>query len=195
MGTALLVEYYNELPDLQADDQKGHEAHLRAALDSFKKKVAARYSEGTLQRVLESSDVRARRAAALALGLVGTMQANASLAAVLHDEDRLVRQQAADGLWSLWFRASSEENTQELQRLMRLRDTAQETGRTQHPCSEDPAVCRGLQSAGDPVFPARRLFQVDRRLRARPQAESVSLRRPGRHGGNVTCVSAKPARH
>src|SRR5205823_3574179 len=36
---------------------------------------------------------------------------------------RSVRQLAVDALWSLWFRADSGANAQELQRLMRLRDT------------------------------------------------------------------------
>ena len=40
----------------------------------------------------------------------------------LKDEDSEVRQLAADALWGLWFRADSEENNQELQRLVRLRD-------------------------------------------------------------------------
>jgi tetratricopeptide (TPR) repeat protein len=44
------------------------------------------------------------------------------VAARLKDDDADVRQMAADALWGLWFRADSEENNQELQRLVRLRD-------------------------------------------------------------------------
>ncbi len=122
MGTALLVEYYNELPE-QHDEEKAWETRLRAALERFKKKVAQRYTEGTLQRLLESPDGRARRAAALALGLVGTMESNARLAALLRDEDPALRQLAVDALWSLWFRADTPAHNQELQRLMRQRDS------------------------------------------------------------------------
>jgi tetratricopeptide (TPR) repeat protein len=47
---------------------------------------------------------------------------NAIVAAMLHDSDRGVRQLAADALWSLWFRADTNDNNQELNRLMNLRD-------------------------------------------------------------------------
>lgn len=123
MATALLVEYYNELPEPHGDAPKAWETRLRSALETFKKRVAKRYTEGTLQRLLVHPDTRTRRAAVLALGLLGTMAANPVLAARLHDTDRSVRQLAADALWSLWFRASTDANNQELQRLLRLRDT------------------------------------------------------------------------
>jgi tetratricopeptide (TPR) repeat protein len=123
MGTALLVEYYDELPDPEGDDPKSWEVKLRTALEDFKRKVTLRYSEGTLLRLLENSDARTRRAAILALGLVGTMKgANAALAGMLHDDDRVVRQFAVDALWSLWFRADGDINSLELRRLADLRD-------------------------------------------------------------------------
>ncbi|HLN28053.1 MAG TPA: tetratricopeptide repeat protein [Gemmataceae bacterium] len=123
MGTALLVEYYEELPEAQGNDTKAWEGRVRIALEKFKRKVAARYNEGTLQRLLASSDVRGRRAALLALGLMGTMRAsNEAVACMLHDEDRGVRQFAADALWSLWFRAEIPASNAELQRLMNTRD-------------------------------------------------------------------------
>src|SRR5262249_33457148 len=98
---------------------------LQASLEKFKKKATARYNEGTLQRLLNSSDANTRRAATLALGLVGTMQSNAAIALLLHDEDPRVRQLAADALWSLWFRADSDENNAELQRLLQFRQPDQ----------------------------------------------------------------------
>jgi tetratricopeptide (TPR) repeat protein len=123
MGTPLLVEYYDELPDPEGDDPKSWEVKLRTALEDFKTKVTGRYNEGTLLRLLDSPDARGRRAAILALGLIGTVKgANAALARMLHDDDRVVRQFAVDALWSLWFRADSEANNQELRRLADLRD-------------------------------------------------------------------------
>jgi tetratricopeptide (TPR) repeat protein len=123
VGTALLVEYYNDLPEPQGEEPRVWETRLRTALEVFRKKAAARYSEGTLHRLLHSADVRARRATVLALGLMGTVQnSNAVVAARLHDEDRGVRQLAADALWSLWFRADSEPRNRELQRLTNVRD-------------------------------------------------------------------------
>ena len=44
------------------------------------------------------------------------------MAARLHDDDAIVRRLAGESLWSLWFRADVEAASQELQRLMRLRD-------------------------------------------------------------------------
>jgi tetratricopeptide (TPR) repeat protein len=123
VGTALLVEYYNDIPEPQGDDPKTWETRLRKALDKFKHRVAARYTEGTLHRLLGSSDTPTRRASILALGLTGSIQvSNGAVAAMLHDEDRGVRHLAADALWSLWFRADSDAHNRELQRLVNMRD-------------------------------------------------------------------------
>jgi tetratricopeptide (TPR) repeat protein len=123
VGTALLVDYYNELPSPTAEDSSGWETRLRLALERFKDRVAARYTEGTLHRLLTSNDSLTRRAAVLALGLIGTMQeSNATLAAMLHDDDQGVRQFACDALWSMWFQGNNEVHSQELRRLVELRD-------------------------------------------------------------------------
>jgi tetratricopeptide (TPR) repeat protein len=123
VGTALLLEYYNELPTLrEGDNPKVHLQRLQTALEAFKKKVAERYTEGTLQRLLDSANPPTRRATVLVLGLLGTMASNEAVAGRLHDDDPVVRQLAADALWALWFRADSDANNQELQRLMQLRD-------------------------------------------------------------------------
>src|SRR5262245_65594703 len=51
VGTALLVEYYEELPEPQADKPKAA-ARFQAALEKFRQQVAARHTEGTLRRLL-----------------------------------------------------------------------------------------------------------------------------------------------
>ena len=123
MGTSLLVEYFNEIPEPPKKDLSGWEARVRRALERFRHKVSARYSEGTLHRLLHSSDAESRRAAVLALGMMGTMkESNAVLAAMLHDTDRGVRQFAVDALWSIWFRGTTHTNSQELRRLIEMRD-------------------------------------------------------------------------
>lgn len=123
MGTALLLEYYNELPQRDEDDAPTvGVARYRRALDGFKEKVTGRYNEGTLQRLARGGCSRTRRAAVLALGMAGSMASNRLLAESLHDEDTVVRQRAAEALWSVWLRADSEEHNNELQRLMRLKD-------------------------------------------------------------------------
>jgi len=110
MSTPLLLEYYNQLP----------ERRLRHGLDKFKHAAEKRYTEGTLLRLLYATSGPVRQAAVLALGMIGSMKVNKPLAAMLHDRDQVVRQLAAEGLWSLWFRADTSLNNKELQRLMRL---------------------------------------------------------------------------
>jgi tetratricopeptide (TPR) repeat protein len=123
VGIPLLVEFYNELPEPQEDDPKAWESRLRHGLEKFKKRVEERYTEGTLHRLVHSGDPQVRRATVLALGLTGTMKtSNALVAGMLHDSDRGVRQLASDALWALWLRADTEDNNQELHRIMNLRD-------------------------------------------------------------------------
>lgn len=123
MGAALLVEYYQRMPNRRAkDDVETWRKRQEEGRKKFLHLAHARYNEGTLLRLLQSTDPRARRAALLALGQFGTMESNPALAVHLKDEDAEARQIAADAMWSLWFRADSAENNQELQRLMRLRD-------------------------------------------------------------------------
>ena len=122
MATALLVEYYRELPQRQEQDPEDWLTEFQEELTRFKKRVRRRYNEGTLQRLLQQPEAEVRQAAVLALGMLGTMDSNRLLARRLHDADEKVRQLAGNALWAVWFRADSEDNNQELQRLARLRD-------------------------------------------------------------------------
>ncbi|HUR54182.1 MAG TPA: HEAT repeat domain-containing protein, partial [Gemmataceae bacterium] len=89
------------------------------AMRDFRAAVRARYTEGTLQRLLARADPRMRQAAVLALGLCGGMESNAALAGMLHDDDTLVRRFAADALWELWFRGATPDQTIALQKAVR----------------------------------------------------------------------------
>jgi tetratricopeptide (TPR) repeat protein len=80
----------------------------------FRAGVRAKYTEGTLLRLLNSSDIKIRRATVLALGFIGTMEANPAVAAALHDADSLVQMFAADALWELWFRGGTPEQNRKL---------------------------------------------------------------------------------
>lgn len=123
MTTALLVELYRQLPERQeGDDPQAWLERFQAAGNSFKRHAAGRYNEGTLQRLLDSADAESRQAAALALGLLGTIASNRALAEMLHDDDERVRQLSANALWAVWFRADGEDGCKELQRLARLSD-------------------------------------------------------------------------
>jgi tetratricopeptide (TPR) repeat protein len=116
-----LVELFREA--FSAGMEPAHtEAESRTA---FRQKMAARYTEGTLQRLLEGGDVEARMAAAVALGMDGTMRSNAILAARLHDSEPAIRRESASALWAIWFRAEGEWMQQELERLSRLPDLNQ----------------------------------------------------------------------
>ena len=124
--TALLLEYYRVLPERRdGEDSRAWAARLEDGLKRFKADVSGRYTEATLQRLAESPSGQTRRAALLALHLVGTMASNEAVAAHLRDEDGQVRQMAADALWAIWFRAGSEENNKELQRALQQQDPKQ----------------------------------------------------------------------
>src|SRR5438067_1059258 len=117
---------FARLPELKpGDDEELWAAGVQEAMRGFRSAVRRRYTEGTLQRLLASAaEVKARRAAALALGLVGTMDANPAVAAALHDADALVRQFAAASLWELWFRGGTADQNRLLQRAAREGDPA-----------------------------------------------------------------------
>ena len=89
-------------------------------IDGFREHVSARYTEGTLARLVESGDTQARRAAVLALGLFGGFENNAVVSRALRDSDPTVRSLAENALWAIWFRADTPENNQALERVSLL---------------------------------------------------------------------------
>lgn len=126
MPAAHLVEYYRRLPQLQSsDDPDLWAARMHDALRLYRRDVHAKYTEGTLQRLVGHPDLETRRAAILALGLLGTMASNGALAGGLRDDDRKTARMAADALWQLWFRGGTEEQNADLQRLLHLPDFLQ----------------------------------------------------------------------
>ncbi len=189
MSTALLVEIFNQLPERlvrgpgsspqgigggaggavggggEERDGKpvraypGGKARWRAALDGFKKQVGKRYNLGTLQRLLGSHDPRARRAAVFALGQVGTMEVNASVAACLHDDDSEVSALAAEALWALWFHADTTAHNDALDRLVRLRDREKALAGIDRLIEQSPAFAEAYNQRAILMF---RLKQFDR---------------------------------
>jgi tetratricopeptide (TPR) repeat protein len=118
-----LVEFFEQLPPPQeGDDLEQWAADNRDGLEEFGRKVQAKYTEATLSRLLTSGDPRCRRAAVVALGLVGTMAVNGAVASMLQDRDRLTRYLASDALWAIWSRGYSERYNRELQRLLQQPD-------------------------------------------------------------------------
>ena len=110
MSQPVLLDYFQELPQQrEGESPRSFGRRWRAGLEKFSRHVGGRYNEATLERLLRSSAVDVRRAAALALGMCGTMAINKPLARLLHDEDTGVRHLAGEALWSLWFRAGAAE--------------------------------------------------------------------------------------
>lgn len=125
MSAPLLLEMFERLPPLKpGDDEELWASGAQEAMREFRSEARERYTEGTLARVLHSEDARTRQAATLALGLIGTIEANAVVAAALHDDDPLVRRFAADALWELWFRGGTPEQSRLLQKAARETDPA-----------------------------------------------------------------------
>ena len=89
-------------------------------IEAFHRGVMARYTEGTLARLARSGTPQSRRAAFLALGLMGTFGVNEVVARGLRDQDPTVRNLAQNALWAIWFRADTPENVAALQEVRDL---------------------------------------------------------------------------
>jgi tetratricopeptide (TPR) repeat protein len=88
----------------------------------FVRRVGKRYSCPTLERLLSVGDHVTRRAAALALSLLGDYESNAALGRALVDRDRGVRTIAESGIRQLWRRVGSRDQRETLCRVVELND-------------------------------------------------------------------------
>lgn len=145
MSSPLLVEYFSALPSdalrggldwpvaqitgetepKATETRTTGKARRRAAIHIFCKQVRQRYTEGTLLRLLTLGDAAARRACLFALGMLGAPTVNGNLATHLHDEDTEAARLASEALWTLWFRGENAAHSDELYRILRLRDPRQ----------------------------------------------------------------------
>ena len=80
------------------------------------------YSQVTLLTLLNRGELETRRAAALALGILGNQQAVSPLARALNDSDRGVRIAADDSFRAILLRDCSSVQNQQLLRVMHLND-------------------------------------------------------------------------
>lgn len=113
--SALLCDYFDLLPEHRpGDDDDLWMAGAQDAIREFRAAVRAKYTEGTLQRLARAEETKLRRAAVLALGLVGTMASNAVVASGFRDADAVVRRFATDAAWEIWFRAGTADHNSRL---------------------------------------------------------------------------------
>ena len=84
--------------------------------------VARHYSVGTLQRLVLSGDTYSRRAAALALGLIGDMRSNAVLGPLLRTNDRKLRLVVDDSMRAISAREGTAAQRQQLELIVRCNE-------------------------------------------------------------------------
>lgn len=87
--------------------------------------VARGYTIGTLERLAEFGQRTSRRAATMALGLLGDYRSNDVMGRRLSDEDRGVRMLAENSIRELWYRDGNETQRQALQVAIRLNNAEQ----------------------------------------------------------------------
>jgi tetratricopeptide (TPR) repeat protein len=81
--------------------------------------VSNHYTTATIARLLQTGDRMTRRAAALALGFLGSEEVNHALGMALHDEDRGVRFLAENALREAWLRVGTEDQRRRLRVVIR----------------------------------------------------------------------------
>jgi tetratricopeptide (TPR) repeat protein len=89
----------------------------------FASAVAKRYTPSTLERLAQAGDRYRRRAAVLALGLLGDYDSNHVMGCALIDSDRGVRMIAENGIRCIWQRAGNEYQRKRLAEIVRFNET------------------------------------------------------------------------
>jgi tetratricopeptide (TPR) repeat protein len=118
-----IVTFYRELPEpTPFEDAELWTTSLGSTLERFQRRIQDNYTEATLVRLLSSASPVCRRAAVVALGLIGTMSVNAAVAGVLQDNDALVRQLANSAMWAIWFRGRGPDQAHKLEQIIHLPD-------------------------------------------------------------------------
>ena len=120
MSNSLLVEFYGQIPEGRSSEKP--KMTRKEAIEVFRHRVAERYSEGTLLRLLESGDSPSRRTALLALSSLGTMDANSAIAAQLSRRRQRGRSDGGRYALDVMVPRRQPANDDELQHLARFRD-------------------------------------------------------------------------
>jgi len=88
--------------------------------EDFTNKARQFYTQGTLERLAENEAREVRRAAVLALGMLGDFGANHVMGRALHDDDRTVRMLADNGIRNVWKRSGSASDQEDLEAIIQL---------------------------------------------------------------------------
>jgi tetratricopeptide (TPR) repeat protein len=107
-------------PASPAIDELYHRYLESEVTAQFVADVSRRYTLSTLARLSERGRYVTRRAATLAIGLIGDYRQNATLGRALHDRDRGVRLIADSGIRELWHRDGNARQQQALKMVTRL---------------------------------------------------------------------------
>ncbi len=91
----------------------------------FISSVASRYTIGTLERLAEYGQRTTRRAATMALGLLGDYTSNDVMGRRMSDSDRGVRLLAENSIRELWYRDGNEAQRHALRVIIRLNNNEQ----------------------------------------------------------------------
>jgi tetratricopeptide (TPR) repeat protein len=92
-----------------------HEYQVSQQLTTFVGQVSRAYTVGTLEALSERGSRITRRAAVVALGRLAGYSSNHPLGRALQDDDRGVRLAAEEALRSVWCRAGTDDQCQQLQ--------------------------------------------------------------------------------
>lgn len=88
--------------------------------ERFIREVRERYFTASLERLAESGGLQSRRAAALAIGHIGTYASNSVLGRLMRDSDRCVRMIAENGIRDLWMRDGDVAHQDRLDEIVQL---------------------------------------------------------------------------
>ena len=95
------------------------ERFVQPLAQQIRHELQRHYSAEQLERLLASGDAETRRAAALAIGVIGNANCATAVATALHDPDPGVCRQAETASWQIWARLGSSEDQL---RLLKIKD-------------------------------------------------------------------------
>jgi tetratricopeptide (TPR) repeat protein len=103
-----------------------YEQYLSDQIGSaFAYRVTDRYTPASLERLVATGDYRTRRAAVLALSMIGDFSSNSVLGWALVDRDRGVRSIAASGIRQLWCRVGTRQQQKTLRMVLQRNEAKQ----------------------------------------------------------------------